>query len=503
MKIFGAALCLMMAAIGSGEAKAAWHVATSDHFIIYSEESPESLRAYAEKLERFDALLRLNQPSMTRPVLPSDRLTIFALPSQQALHRVIGPNSGNIAGIYRPSVTGSIALTSRNSGTDPYELNTQIVLLHEYTHHFMLLNFPATYPSWFVEGFAEFYSVSRFEDNGDISIGLVALDRARELMMSLDMPTEKIFADKIAYDAILEAKGWLLTHYLSFEPSRRGQLAAFLAALNAGKPPLDAAKQAFGDLRVLDRELRGYLLRKQISYVRIKAVAFKPGPVTVSDVSPGEAAMMEVKMNSRLGVNRREAQERVKQARRIAPAYPKDPAVQCALAEAEDDAGNPPETDAAADRLLAIEPKSLCAMIFKGRAAMARAAEGNAPATDPGWADARQWFARANRAEPENPWPMALFYQSYRRAHDTPSANAITALYAAQERAPQDTLLRLEATTQLLRDGKPDDARAMMTPILGHGSDDRLRALYARIGTDDAKSLADEIENGPPKPVKK
>jgi hypothetical protein len=503
MKIVGAALCLMMAATGFGEAKAAWHVATSDHFIIYSEESADSLRAYAQKLERFDALLRRNQSAMSRPVLPSDRLTIFALSSQQALHRVLGANSGEIAGIYKPSVTGSIALTSRNKGSDPYELNTQIVLLHEYSHHFMLLNFPTTYPTWFVEGYAEFYSVSRFEDNGDISIGMVALDRARELMMSRDMPTEKIFAGKIEYDAILEAKGWLLTHYLTFEPSRRGQLSTFLTALDAGKPPLDAAKQAFGDLRALDRELKGYILRKQLSYMKISASAFKPGPVVVGEVSPGEAAMMEVKMNSRLGVDQREAQERVTQARRIAPSYPNDPAVQCALAEAEDDAGHPPETDAAADRLLAVDPKSLCGMIFKGRAAMARATEAKAPAADPAWSEARQWLSRANRAEPENPWPMALYYSSYRRAHDTPSANAMKALYAAQERAPQDPSLRLEATTQLLRDGKPDDARAMMTPMLGHGGDARLRALYARIGQDDAKSLADEIENGPPKPAKK
>ncbi len=504
MGIFGGILCLLLAGFLSGEAQANWHVAKSDHFIIYSEEDPESLRAYAQKLERFDALLRRNQAAITRPFLPGDRLTIFALSSERALQRVVGQNSSQIAGIYRPSVTGSIALTSRIKGHDPTELNTQIVLLHEYAHHFMLLNFPASYPTWFVEGYAEFYSVSRFEDNGDVSIGIVALDRARELMTTENMPSADIFAGKIAYDAILDAKGWLLTHYLSFEPSRKGQLEAFLEALNAGKPPLDAARAAFGDLRLLDRELHAYLHRKTMSYARISAAFLTPGPVTVSDVSEGEAAMMEVRMNSRFGVDAREAQQRVAQARRIAAPYPNDPAVQCALAEAEDDAANPDNSDAAADRLLAVDPKSICGMVFKGRAALMRATKAKAAADDKAWSVARSWFSRANHIEPEDPLPMSLYYTSYRVAQAQPTANAIAALYAAQARAPQDPGLRMLATTQLLRDGNPDEARLMLTPMLGgHSGNDALRDFYARIGHDDPKSLADELEKGPPKPAKK
>lgn len=504
MRIFGTILCLMAAGMASADSKPTWHVATSDHFIIYSEESPASLRSYAEKLERFDALLRRNQSDLSRTPLPGDRLTVFALPSQEALQSVIGSHSDDVAGIYRPSVTGSIALTARYTSHDPNDLNTQIVLLHEYAHHFMLLNFPTTYPTWFVEGYAEFFSVSRFEANGDVSIGIVARDRARELAMSENMSTEAVLAGRIRYDAILDARGWLLTHYLTFEPSRRGQLHIFLAALAAGKAPLDAAKEAFGDLHKLDRDVYAYLHRPRLSYMTISGSALKPGPVVVSEVSPGEAAIMEVRMNSRFGVDSREAQQRVIEARRISAYYPNDPAVQCAVAEAEDDARNPDNTDAAADRLLAVNAKSVCGMIFKGRAAMARGVKAKASPADKAWSDARHWFALANHAEPENPWPMSLYYLSYRAAHAAPSANAIDALYAAQDRAPQDPQLRMLCTTQLLRDGKPDDARAMLMPMVGgHAGNASLRALYDRIGHDDAKSLADELENGPPKAAKK
>ena len=38
----------------SASAPAAWHKASSPHFVIYADAKPEKLRAYAEKLEKFD-----------------------------------------------------------------------------------------------------------------------------------------------------------------------------------------------------------------------------------------------------------------------------------------------------------------------------------------------------------------------------------------------------------------------------------------------------------------
>ncbi len=45
------------------------------------------------------------------------------------------------------------------------------------------------------------------------------------------------------------SRGWLLAHYLAFEPSRRGQATKYVDLIQKGVPALDAAKQAFGDLK--------------------------------------------------------------------------------------------------------------------------------------------------------------------------------------------------------------------------------------------------------------
>ena len=60
---------------------------------------------------------------------------------------------------------GAIAVVPRNTGTDGV-FTGQLVLFHEYAHHFMLQYAPAAYPAWYVEGFAEVVSTASFERKG-------------------------------------------------------------------------------------------------------------------------------------------------------------------------------------------------------------------------------------------------------------------------------------------------------------------------------------------------
>ena len=52
----GAALLLALAC--AQPASAAWHRASSKHFVIYADQDPERLREFATKLERFDQAVR-------------------------------------------------------------------------------------------------------------------------------------------------------------------------------------------------------------------------------------------------------------------------------------------------------------------------------------------------------------------------------------------------------------------------------------------------------------
>ena len=447
-------------------AEATWREARSAHFIVYSEDKPQALKEFATELERFDAAMRVLRGLPQTTDSPNNRLTIFQVSSIAAVQKILGMTGSNIAGVYNGHAGNSIAFVPRRTGGG-WSIDAQTVLLHEYAHHFMYRNYPAAFPVWFSEGYAEFNSTARFVADGAVDLGLPAQHRAGGLFYLNPLPVTTLMeADtrRLSDDAreVLYGRGWLLTHYLSFAKEREGQLARYLLAINQGKSSMDAATQTFGDLRQLDRELDRYK-QGRMAYLRVPASKIAIAPVEIRDLSEGASAIMPVMMRSRRGVDEEAAKEVVQDARRLAAPYPDDPFVQLALAEAEIDAGHLAEADQAADRVLKAEPGNVRALVFKGRVAVARLKEAKSPSAED-WKQVRRWFVRANRAEPGAPDPLIEFYQSFPAEGVKPTPNAVEGLRASAALAPEDQEVRLMLGHQYLEDGKAAEARAALAP---------------------------------------
>ena len=108
-------------------------------------------------------------------------------------------------------------------------------------------------PMWLSEGFAEFMGNPVFGEDGSVGIGAPAADRAEQLLKGR-WPTMADLMEGNAfklyqggYGIQNYAEGWLLNHYLVFEPSRKGQVEKYVNGIEAGQNPLDAARAAFGD----------------------------------------------------------------------------------------------------------------------------------------------------------------------------------------------------------------------------------------------------------------
>jgi hypothetical protein len=444
-------------------ARAGWYEARSAHFVIYSDGKPDQLRAFAEELERFDAGMRVLRGVPATTDSPNNRLTVFLVESVATIRKLGG--GANVVGFYDGRVGDSVAFVPRRTGSGDAFFGSELVLRHEYAHHFMFRNYPAAYPAWFIEGFAEFSSTARIQPDGAIDFGLPARHRAWEVLEGDNVPVERLLAaDRRSQDiASIYGRGWLLTHYLTFAKERRGQLGRYLTAINAGTAPLAAARAAFGDLRQLDRELDRYV-RSRTSYYRIPAARLAPGPIEVRALSAGANAIMPIHLRSRRGVGDKAAAALVIEARRAAAPFPDDPFVQTALAEAEIDAGHAEAAEAAAARALAADPQSVRALVFRGRAAVARLVA--AGSTDPAaWKAARQWFVTANRIEPTAPAPLLHYATSFDEQQIPRTANAAAALYGAAELAPESGGLRLLVARQRLSDGDVAAARTVLGPV--------------------------------------
>ena len=74
----------------SATADAAWHEAKSSHFIIYADLKPDQIKAYAERLERFDQAVRRVRGMKDPALTDAQRLTVYALRSEGAVARLAG-----------------------------------------------------------------------------------------------------------------------------------------------------------------------------------------------------------------------------------------------------------------------------------------------------------------------------------------------------------------------------------------------------------------------------
>ncbi|HEU0098247.1 MAG TPA: hypothetical protein VFQ67_05660 [Allosphingosinicella sp.] len=469
--LFRLAACALALSLLPGAALAEWREASSRHFLVYSEGGAKALQEFATKLEKFDKAMRLRLNFPDDDLGPGNRVTVFVVDDMAAVQRLARAKGSGIAGFYAGRAGASIAVIPRSNGSGGRnDLDPATILLHEYSHHMMLQSAAAAYPAWFREGFAEFYSTAKFEKDGSMGFGAAANHRAWSLVGMSPLPIELLFDPtrrKLTRDewvATVYGRGWLLTHYLTFDRARSGQLAAYLNAVNAGKGSLEAAQSVFGDLKVLDRELKTYLNRRMIPYLPLKAELLTVQPVALRTLRPGENAIMDLWIRSQVGVTSEDAARVAREMAKAAAAWPDDPAVQAALAEAEFDAGDLAAADAAAARAIAADPKNVDALTYRARVALERA-KAMPKSDDSAWKAVRRLIAQANRADPNHPQPLILYYQSFAAQGIAPTRLAVEGLLQAFALAPQDTGLRMNAARQLLVDGKATEARRALAPI--------------------------------------
>ncbi|MEO1044120.1 MAG: hypothetical protein AAFX04_01630 [Pseudomonadota bacterium] len=477
IRLFLLSLVLPLLAV---PAEAAWRKASSEHFVVYSDQSEGDIRDFAENLEKYHSAMAYITQKGEGPVSPSNRVTIFVLRNQRALRGLYGNRSSFVAGFYSSRAGASVAFVTRVEDGVGTELSfSETVMLHEYAHHFMYSYYGYTFPLWYQEGFAEFYASAGFDFDGSVRIGRPNNHRADELFDIRPVPVEMLL-DTAAYKKARKEQGrydsfyvrsWLLFHYLTMDnfsprPERKGQLLRYLQNLGRGMKPIEAATKAFGPLDALEKDLRKYARRRPMRIFDVPAKDIKIGEITVQTLSEGAGEVMPLLMRSRRGVDAEQATALLPQVREVAAKYPDDPFVNAALAEAEYDAGNDAEAVAAADRTLAVEPGNMDAHRQKIFATFRLAEAADGEAEKPAWKTALRAISAANALEPDNPIPLMHYYRSY-SARGMPAPElAKQALEQALGLAPYDKGLRMNVANQQIFDGRYSYARFTLQPLL-------------------------------------
>lgn len=502
MRLILAALAVLATMLALPASAQDWYRAETAHFIVKSRDSEEATRQFAATMERYDRNLRflmgLPQDHVEESV--ANKPVIYRFGDNIDISRVYGRGDAGLAGFFIGRAGGSVAYAparyarSNNAGERANRTQSiEQVLLHEYTHYFMLMNYPAAYPRWYSEGYAEMMSTMRFLPDGRFHLGdppqargdMIASRPLSRLDEMLD--DDRQLTGYSAYQHYVS--GWLFTHYMSFDPAREVKLREFLTALGQGEDSLTAARRILGDLDAMQRELVRYRRGPYPGYDVRPDVLTEP-EVTTRPMDAVEVALIDEEYTLARGVTRDEARDIAVRLRTAVATWPESALAYTLLAEAEHDSKNYQAGADAAARAVELDPDNVRGWLYRAYNAL-ELAKADATQHDV----ARAHLMRARRLDSADPRPLIAYYRAYYQqtgGADIPE-QAIVALEQALDEAGNDSEYRLLLGRQLVMEERFGEARSVLLPALygghswGEAEDDEFtpERLFAALDASD------------------
>ncbi len=446
-----------------------WFKAQTPRFAVFYDGSQSRVRSLIGELEAFDALLaRMLDAPNPAPPFP---LEIYLFRGADLFDDAFGTRSSDARGFYlpRPEIIAAIARY-----VDVYGLTAQDILFHEYAHHFQLAHFAAGYPTWFVEGFAEFVSTIRFEDRKTI-IGQSSTARASWLASQSWTPIDRLLrGDSRAFRteddvASFYAESWLLTHYILLTGERKPQFLAYLRAWRAGAEPVAAFEQGFGmPATSVQSQLRQYFQHNPPAIELTRPAAIEHSEITITPLAPSAAQLLGLSLRVRRGVSDTEAPALIERVRHLVGSTPTDEFALKTLASAEAKYGDPAHARELLQRQLAdhandVEAHYLFGLTYYQQAQ--KASHADKPAL---FASARRSFAHAHNLDGNYLPPLYRYAQTYdgTAMDDATADNVLNILLLAHQLAPQIADINIRAGQMLIDRNRPEEAVIMLRAVV-------------------------------------
>ncbi|QTC91559.1 DUF1570 domain-containing protein [Brevundimonas goettingensis] len=497
-----AAALLAMAA----PAHAEWLRAETTHFVIYGDTNRGELQRYAQKLERFDALLRTYYPIRVDHEIP--KLDIVLANGGSDMDRMSPGISSSVAGFYAPDSGRIFAVVNTRSEMD------DVVIFHEYAHHFMFQMTSVAYPSWFVEGFAEYYAQADVRRD-HIRIGGISQGRMNSLTGGSNTwaPTDDVLRWRLSRSGRYRgfdyyAQSWALAHYMFSDPDRTKKLGQYLALVGAGTETGQALQTSFGRTPAqLQDDLRRYLsgaipvLSPQIQLpdaeVSITALPASWDRLVWFDFrldrapyTPRELGADATQDQRRVAAERqKEAEEEQRHLIRDATAagdqFATDRMGILVKARAQNLAGSSSDAFETLEPLLTADSKDSIALRLGGQFLLDMANKETDATLKAGMMrQVRSYLSRALDADPLDFRTYLALDDSRKTASGYPNDNDLSTLQIAATLAPQSSDARLRTARAYMAHGLPALAIVMLTPVANdpHGGSGQtaVRALLAQ-----------------------
>ncbi|MGD9982332.1 MAG: hypothetical protein AB7H66_09730 [Hyphomonadaceae bacterium] len=444
-----------------------WTRAESPGFIVYSTASEQRITGVVEELESFDALLRrmTNAPAERSPT----KLEVFLLSSNQ-FEDAFPSARDTIRGIYsaRPDQIGAFAIFS-----DSYGLDAQEVLFHEYAHHFMFQYFANAYPTWYVEGFAEFVQTAVMGSER-IVLGRSADARAQSLFNEIWLPMETLITaapGTLSPDdaAKFYAQSWLFVHYLTVTPGKLERFQAYIRALRLGQEAEAAFETGFGMTPdQMQGELRRYLRRSPNAIALTRPTLIRHSAITMTRLPQSADRLLPHAARLRRGVPNDQAAALLGRVRELSTS--RDEFATLTLARAEAMLGDTNAARALLEPYLAANPDSVEGLYLMGLTYLTDAGfheSGRSEVDLQLLAQGRRYLSRAFRIDGNHVPTLYRYAQSYDGVamDETTWNNYMNVLLLANQLAPQIDEISMNAAGALIAHGRHREAIPLLRAV--------------------------------------
>jgi len=277
-----------------------WIEVRSPHFTVDTNAGEKEARKIADQFEQIRQMFHAAFATMR--VDPGQPIVILAAKNENTMKLFLPEEfevKGHIhhPGLYQPGEDKDYVVMRLDSeGENPFH-----ILYHEYTHALMRLNFTGL-PLWLDEGLAEFYGNSQLGEKesktGTIDPGHLYLLQQSKLIpieTLLEVDHQSPYYNENNRASVFYAESWALVHYLMMDKDARQQqlLKNFLAAWQKSGSQVQAAQEAFGDLKQFGKRIEGYARQQSfmVGLIRSGQEAAEKS-YTARGVSPAEATAL-------------------------------------------------------------------------------------------------------------------------------------------------------------------------------------------------------------------
>ncbi|MCF6292749.1 MAG: hypothetical protein L3J04_05075 [Robiginitomaculum sp.] len=273
----------------------------SENFVLIGDVHSLSGKGLLLELEKYRfAILDLYNADFSTDPIP---VRIYTVSGSRALKEISGLSG--IGGVYTTNIEGPIFMIDIRGGL-AHGRPGRGIAMHEYTHHLMNTYMNKSYPLWYSEGHANYFSTFKVNKEGKMVVGLLQQHYSRPLSAKKWLPAKTVFGSITRYPFVMGsgssnkldtadffyAQAWLAVHYIQSHPEYAKKMNKYIDLFNSRQPPENIFETAF-EVSMDDFQLQ---LKDYFAKNKYKVFAIKPTklpsikPMQVRSLSRGEFA---------------------------------------------------------------------------------------------------------------------------------------------------------------------------------------------------------------------